>query len=203
MTDPAPQRASDGYEFEFRLSNDPDSDKFSTTIVVSDDELREVGWLVDTKALEKKGWEDRYLAALSITGRKVDAADAAGVSVRHVERRRSQDAVFDTLCQEALSRRNALLEDTLTDYALHGVPEVYTNRRGETKERRRHDPRLLTEVSKLLVPHLREGDRRAALEGGIVVRLQIGDGPPRAELPALSIDGDAEEIGDDTAADGS
>jgi hypothetical protein len=55
---------------------------------------------------------------------------------------------------------------------------------------------MLIEVSRMLVPYLRNQDeRRAALEGGIIVKLQIEDKHP-AELPQPSIDGDAEEITD-------
>jgi hypothetical protein len=180
------------------VSTDPlePGDLPTVIIRVSDQELHDAGWLVETKDPSKLGWEERYLDALAASGSKVESADKAGVTVRYVNRRIQTDAGFAALADDALARSNALLEDTLRDHALNGVPTTYTNKRGQTISTRKHDPRMLIEVSRMLVPYLRNQDeRRAALEGGIIVKLQIeGKGAP--ELPPASIDGEADEITD-------
>jgi hypothetical protein len=180
------------------VSTDPPQPGQTPTLIihVTDQELHDAGWLVETKDPDKQGWEERYLDHLAATGSKVESADHAGVTVRYVNRRTQHDAGFAALADEALARSNAQLEDTLRDHALIGVPTTYTNKRGETITTRKHDPRMLIEVSRMLVPYLRSQDeRRAALEGGIIVKLQIEDKTPGA-LPPPSIDGDAEEITD-------
>jgi len=198
VTNPHGPGKSDGYEFSFHMQADADDQAATTVVTVSDDDLREVGWLVDTKDLDKRGWEDRYLAALSITGKLVDSADAAGVSVRRVQQRIQSDAIFAELHQQALARLHARIFDAGVERALKGVPTTYTRKDGTVVETYTHDNRLLEFVMSKLLPDITDRKHAAdALANGITINFQIGERPPgpipaaeeTLELPA----GDIEE----------
>ncbi len=175
-----------------------------TTIHITDDELREVGWLVDTRQLDKKGWEDIYLAVLSATGERTKAAKEAGVAERRVQQRIKDDAIFAELYQQALDQRGAELDDLAFRFARDGFPRTYKNKRGEVITDMQIDPRFLEFYLKSKVPGYKDTDRDTlgkALEGGIHVNFQIGErqGPPAETTADLELSpGDVTE--DDSTA---
>jgi hypothetical protein len=78
----------------------------------------------------------------------------------------------------------AKLRDAAVHRALYGTPSTYTNKKGDVVTKLVHDNRLLIDVIDRFLPEIasRKDDARQALEGGIIVTFQIGDGPP--QLPA-------------------
>lgn len=177
-----------------------DNDHNDTVITIDDDTLQAVGRLIDTSDIQKRGWEDRYLAALYITGSETDAAEFANIGAGWVRRRIREDAVFAELHQQALSNIYAKLRDAAISRALHGVPETYTNKRGETITRRRYDNRLLIEVIDRFLPEMRRDAAQDALEHGIHVTFHIGDLPQPKQLPAGDVEADSEELPEADAA---
>lgn len=173
----------------FHPDGNADQTPHTTDIIITDDELREIGWLRDTKNLNKQGWEDKYLAALSVSGLQVDSADEAGISVRYVKKRIKEDAIFAELHEQALARSQARMEDLALTLALHGVPTTYKRKDGTVVTENRVDTRFLEFYLDRKIPGFKadKKDLQQLGENGLTINFTIGDGAPvkaDLELPA-------------------
>jgi hypothetical protein len=177
-----------------------DADQTVTaTVHLTDEDLRAVGYMIDTDKLQKKGWEDTYLAALYLTGSLTYSAERAGISTSQVNKRRQNDAVFSELYDQSKNQAAFKLEDAAMFHATHGIPETYTRKDGTVVTRRKYDSRLMVDMLDRFHPelrHMNREDARTALEGGITIKLQIGDGPPPKALPTADVEADAIEDAD-------